>query len=178
MTLSDDQVPVKRHRISQFSIIEVQVSDFDRIEEVAGTVGSDLTFATVGLSAFITLTITLNTVSIANERLHNEFFIASCISGVVAVVYGFRWLRQRGELSKLMDRIRAGSGVGPLGDDTNPIGQVALDNLPLTAAPPLLGTTLDPHVVEQVAAVASVSAPVAAPVAQVAKAEEPASESK
>jgi hypothetical protein len=135
MTLADDQVPVKRHRISQFSIIEVQVSDFDRIEEVAKSVGTDLTFATLGASAFITLAITLETVPITNERLHNEFFIAAGLSLIVTLICGVRWLRQRGELSKLMDRIRAGSGVGPLGDNTNPIGQTALDTLPLTTAP-------------------------------------------
>jgi hypothetical protein len=154
------------------------VSDFDRIEEVAGTVGSDLTFATVGLSACITLTITLNTVSIVNERLHNEFFIAACISGVVAVVYGFRWLRQGGELSKLMARIRAGSGVGPLGDNTNPIGQDALDHLPLIQA---VSQHEAAHAASGLtAAIKSESASMAeaAPVAQVPKTEEPASESK
>jgi hypothetical protein len=139
---SDDQVPVKRHRISQFSIVEVQVSDFDRIEEVAESVGTDLTFATLGASAFITLLITLETVPITNERLHNEFFIATCISLVVTLVCGVRWWLQRGQLNKLMVRIRKDSGVGPLGDDNNPIGQAALDHLPLTTAPLL---TMNPQ---------------------------------
>jgi hypothetical protein len=137
MTFTDDQVPVKRHRISRFATYEIQVSDFDRIESVAGSVGPDLTFATVGLSAFLTLAITLLTVPITNERLHNEFFIVACISLGVTLICGARWWRQRGELSKLMGRIRQDLGVGPLGDSDNPIGQAALDTLPLVSAPHL-----------------------------------------
>jgi hypothetical protein len=46
-----------------------------------------------------------------------------------------RWWRQRGELKKLMSRIEEDLGIGPLGDERNPIAQAALDTLPLVAAP-------------------------------------------
>jgi len=131
---SNDKIPAARHRISRIETYEVAASDFDRIEEVAGTVGSDLTFATLGLSVGVTLTVTLSTVSITNERLHNEFFIAACISYVVAVICGYRWWGQRGGLRKLMNRIRE-MQVGPLGEEGKEIKPADLARLPLESAP-------------------------------------------
>jgi hypothetical protein len=133
---SDDnyRIPIARHRIGRIDTYEVPVSDFDRIEEVAGTVGSDLTFATLGLSVAVTLTVTLNTVTIVNERLHNEFFIVTVMFYLLAVVCGYRWWRQVGDLKKLMDRIRK-MQVGPLGDEGQEYSSAALANMPLEAAP-------------------------------------------
>jgi hypothetical protein len=133
----DDTIPAARHRISRIDTYEVAVSDFDRIEEVASTVGSDLTFATLGLSVAVTLTVTLNTVTIASERLHDEFFIVMCISYAVAIICGYRWWRQRGELRKQMNRIRA-MQEGPLGEEGKEFKAAELANMPLQAAPQLI----------------------------------------
>jgi len=135
MTFSDDNALVRRHRINQFATYEIQVSDFKRIREVAGSIGTDLTFAVAAASVCATLIITLSTVTIQGERRFNIFLIATGLSFIAMLLFGIRWWRQRGELEKLMSRIEADLGVGPLGDERNPIGQAALDVLPLVAAP-------------------------------------------
>ena len=131
---TDDNIPAARYRISRIDTYEVAVSDFDRIEEVASTVGSDLTFATTGLSVAVTLTITLAVSPISNEHLHTEFFIVMCFGYGAALYCGFRWWRQRGELKKLVDRIRK-MQVGPLGEQGKEIKPSDLANMPLEAAP-------------------------------------------
>ena len=107
MPLDDKHIETKPHRHGPVSTYQVFVDDFDRIQEEAESIGSDLTFATFWLSEAITSSFALPTVP--PERIH----VFSTFEMAMLAGYGFgayflwRWWKQKRSLKRFMDRIRA-----------------------------------------------------------------------
>ena len=130
----DDRIPAARHRLKQIVTYEVPADEFDRIEQEASTVGTDLQFATLLLSTAVSFTVTLCTVAIANERVYEFFIMITIVGYVVGAFCGVRGWKQRGQLNRLISKIRS-SQVGPVGEEGKEIKPTELDTLPLQASP-------------------------------------------
>ena len=70
-----DQISIKRFRLGEMQSYEVLVSDFNRIESEAKSIGTDLAFFTACLPVAITLHITLRTVTPADQYVRESFTI-------------------------------------------------------------------------------------------------------
>jgi hypothetical protein len=133
-------LPATRHRHGPVSTYEVLVEDFDRIEQEATTVGTDLQFAIFWLSEAITSSVALPT--IPNGSIHIfDFFLIAMFAGYGFGVYFLRrWSKQKNSLKRLMDRIRE-SQVGPMGEQGKELRPSEVASLPasgpveLTVAP-------------------------------------------
>jgi hypothetical protein len=105
MPLDDRHIETRPHRHGPVATYQVFVEDFDRIQEEAESVGSDLTFATFWLSEAATSTFALPT--IPNDWLH----VFSAFEMAMLAGYGFgfyflwRWWKHKGSLKRFMDRI-------------------------------------------------------------------------
>jgi hypothetical protein len=144
----DDRIPAARHRISRIVTYEVPADDFNRIEQEASTVGSDMQFATFGLSAALTFTLALLTVPIASERTFDVFFMLMLGGYGMGAYCGMRAWKQRGYLRRFMQNIRA-MQEGPLGEEGKEIKPAELANMPLEAAPQLIQPAAAAVVVEK-----------------------------
>jgi hypothetical protein len=125
----DDQIPIKCYRLGKMQSYEVLVSDFDRIESEATSIGTDLAFATACIPVGITINITLKTVSIADPLVKDPFLIRMFTCYILGAYFGVRAYRQRGRLKVFMQAIRDVQ-VAPLGEKGSEIGPSELAALP------------------------------------------------
>jgi|SRR5580704_16314631 hypothetical protein len=110
-----DRIPVRRHRIAELDVYEVSSEELEQLER-AGLRGAEaFGFLVFGLSAGISLTVTLVTVDIRSDRVFESFLIATIIAYVVGTFFGIRWLLERRSSRTVAQRIR--SRFGPIGDD-------------------------------------------------------------
>lgn len=130
----NDRIPAARHRLKQIVTYEVPADDFNRIEQEASTVGSDMQFAIFGLGVALSITFTLLTVPMASERKFEVFFMLMLFGYGMGVYCGQRAWKQRGHLRRFMQGIRA-MQEGPLGEEGKEIKAAELASLPLQAAP-------------------------------------------
>ena len=130
----DDNIPASRHRLRGIVTYEVNADDFERIETEASTVGTDIQFATVLISTAISFSVTLLTVSIPNQHLHDLFSLITVVGFALGGFFAVRGWRERGHLKRLLSRIRA-SQVGPVGEQGKEMRPTELDLLPLEASP-------------------------------------------
>jgi hypothetical protein len=130
----DDQIPAARHRLQGVVTYEVLADDFDRIEQEAKSVGTDLQLACALIPVAIALTVTIKTIPIQDLHTYIVFCIVASVCYLGGVITGVRAWVQRGRLSKLMNRIRAQQG-GPVGEEGKELRPSELASLPLESAP-------------------------------------------
>lgn len=116
-----DQIPIKRFRLGEMQSYEVLVSDFDRIESEAKSIGTDLAFFTACLPVAITLHITLRTVTPADQYVRESFTILMWVCYLASIYFGVKAFRQRGRLKVFMQNIR-NAQVPPLGEKGSELG--------------------------------------------------------
>jgi len=125
----DDQIPIERYRLGKLRSYEVLINDFDRIENVATTIGTDLAFATAFLPVAIALSITLITVTIADWNIKGPFYFFMWSSYILGAYFAVRAFRQRGQLKNFMHNIRDAQ-IPPLGEKGSELGPAELQGLP------------------------------------------------
>ena len=130
MPVDEEYIPAKRHRHGPVATYEVFVEDFDRVEEEATNVGTDLQFGIFWLSVAITSTFAFIT-AISEWRVY--FFIAMLVGYGFGAYFYIKWRNQGNALCRLMNRIRA-SQVGPMGQEGKELGPGEVSNLPATEA--------------------------------------------
>ncbi len=126
---NDDQIPIERFRLGKLRSYEVLINDFDRIESVAMTIGTDFAFATACLPVALMLTVTLVTVPIQAWNVKGPFFLLMYTCYILGLFFSVRAYRQRGSLKKFMQDIRDNQ-VAPLGEKGNELGPDELLDLP------------------------------------------------
>jgi hypothetical protein len=107
MPLDDKHIEAKPHRHGPVATYQVFVDDFDRIQEEASSIGSDLTFATFWLSEAITSTLALPTVPKDWIRIFSSFEVAMFVGYGFGFYFLYRWWKQKTSLKRFMERIRA-----------------------------------------------------------------------
>ncbi len=126
---NDDQIPIERFRLSKLRSYEVLVNDFDHIETVAMTIGTDFAFAMACIPVALALTVTLATVTIQSWNTKGSFLLLTYVCYVAGAYFSVRAFRQRGSLKKFMKTIRD-SQEPPLGEKDSEIGAKELQDLP------------------------------------------------
>jgi hypothetical protein len=107
MPFDDGHIETKPHRHAPVATYQVFVSDFDRIEEEANSIGTDLNFATFWLSEAITSFLAIPTVPPAWIHIFSSFEMAAIAGYGFGVFFLWRWFRCKNALKRLMDRIRS-----------------------------------------------------------------------
>jgi hypothetical protein len=125
----NDQIPIERYRLGKMRSYEVLVSDFERIESEAMSIGTDLAFAFLCIPVGITLSVTLLTVTITDRLVKDPFLLFMFACYILGGYFGVRAFRQRGRLKTFMQAIRD-SQVAPLGEKGSEIGLSELEALP------------------------------------------------
>ena len=126
---SDDQISIKRYRLGKMQSYEVLVSDFNRIENEAQSVGTHFSFFLACIPVGITILITLVTVPISNWNIKGPFMLLMYACFILGAFFGVSAFRQRRKLGKFMQDIRD-SQVPPLGEKGSEIGPSEAENLP------------------------------------------------
>lgn len=131
MTVDDDNehIPAKRHRLRGIVTYEVPATEFDRIEEKATSIGTDLQFATFWWPVGIAFTITITTTKIENPWLFAGYVAVTVVAYAQAVLFTIRWRQNRSGLHALMERLRSDQ-VGPVGEKGSEMQPSELQNLP------------------------------------------------
>jgi len=133
--LDDKHIETKPHRHGPVATYQVFVDDFDRIEEEAESIGSDLTFATFWLSEAITSSLALPTVPKDWIHIFSAFEVATFIGYALGFYFLWRWSRQKNSLKRFMDRIRANQ-IPEFGQAGKELGLADLASLPAGQADP------------------------------------------
>jgi hypothetical protein len=108
---------------------EVLVSDFNRIESEAKSIGTDIAFATACIPVAITLHVTLKMVAIPDPTVKYPFLLLMYACYILGAYFGIRAYRQRGRLKEFMQTIRDAQ-VAPLGEKGSEMGPAELAALP------------------------------------------------
>lgn len=107
---------------------EVLVSDFNRIENEARSVGTEFAFALACLPVAITLTVTLVTIPIPTWKIKAPFMIFMFVCYVLGAFFLIVSIRQGDRLKNLMQTIKD-SQVAPLGEKDSEMGPSDVENL-------------------------------------------------
>lgn len=135
MPLEDNEhIPAKRHRHGPVATYEVFADDFDRIEDEATNVGTDLQFGIFWLSEAITSSFALPNVPRASWNVHTAFLVAMFVGYGFGLYFLVRWRKHANSLKRLMNRIRS-CQVGPMGESGRELKPSELETLTNEQAP-------------------------------------------
>ena len=123
-----EELLVERHRYRGLVLYEITGEQLNELETEALTVGEDLTFAVVALTAALSFLISLLTTKIESDRTFQFFLIVTILGFVGAFYFGIRWFRRRGAFKQAVGRIR--QEAGPLGEEGEEIKREELESLP------------------------------------------------
>lgn len=132
--MNGENIPAKRHRLPHVEIYEVTGDELDNIEREAATIGTDLQFALVLLSAALSFTATLVLTTIPSQRRFESFLIITVIAYILGLSFGIRWLRQREPFKECLRKIRD-RRVGPIGQEGKELNAGDLAELPASEPP-------------------------------------------
>jgi len=132
--MNGEHIPAKRHRLEDVEIYEVTRDELDGIEREAATIGTDLQFSLVLLPIGLSLTATLFLTTISSLRVYVTFLVILIIAYVLGIWFFVRWVRQRGTLKRLLQRIRD-RRVGPVGREGRELNPAQLAELPSSEPP-------------------------------------------
>ena len=127
--MRDEHIIVKRHRVEHAEIYELFGDDLRRIEDEGSRVGSHLQFATAWLPVAISVTITLVTVAIPNDRVFYSLMIFAFVGYGFGIFHSVNAWQQRGSFKAVIREIRERK-VGPLGESGEELKASQLEELP------------------------------------------------
>jgi hypothetical protein len=128
-TMPLDQIPIKRFRLGEMQSYEVLVSDFNRIQSEAMSIGTDFAFAVALIPVAVTFTTTLAVATISLAWVRESFTLLMYVCYILGLYFAVRAFRQRGRLKTFMQTIRDAQ-VPPLGEKGGEIGPSELESLP------------------------------------------------
>ncbi len=121
-----DQIPIKRFRLGQMQSYEILVSDFQRIETEATSIGTDLAFAFACLPVAITIQVTLRFVTVTDQSVKDPFILLMYACYILGAYFSVRAFRQRGKLKQFMATIKDAQ-IPPLGEKGSEIGPAEVE---------------------------------------------------
>jgi hypothetical protein len=129
-----EHIEVRRHRISGLDICDVTMDDLDAIERMGSDVGLDFNVALFSLGVGLSFLTSLLGTKIESERVFDTFVIFTVVGGALAVIFFIKWFMHRGELSRLIQKIRERQ-IGPTGDEGKALKPQELNSLPSVEPP-------------------------------------------
>ncbi len=134
MTLFEDQIPAKRHRLPHVDLYDVSGDELENLERLGTSVGTDLQFCTfwlpIGVSAMLTLIgEAYGSVPISNPHVYETYLVAMFVGYGFGIFFGVRWWLTRAHFKKCVDKIRQRQ-VGPVGEEGKELKPSELESLP------------------------------------------------
>jgi hypothetical protein len=126
---ADDHIPIERFRLGKLRSYEVLAKDFDQIESIAMTIGTDFAFATACIPVALAFTITVLTVPIASWNIKGFFELVMLVCYILGLYFSSRAFKHRGNLKRFMKDIRDAQEP-PLGEKGSELGEQDLEALP------------------------------------------------
>lgn len=110
------------------------MDDLDAIERMGSDVGLDFNVALFSLGVGLSFLTSLLGTKIESERVFDTFVIFTVVGGALAVIFFIKWFMHRGELSRLIQKIRERQ-IGPTGDEGKALKPQELNSLPSVEPP-------------------------------------------
>ena len=128
-----EKIDTRRHSIGLVEIYELTSDELDRIETEAMSVGQDLQYCSICLTAGLSFLIALITTEIKSIHTYAIFFVLTVSGLLFATYFGQKFFRDRKKCKSVIQRIRDRQ-VGPIGEQGKEIGAAVAATLPLTTA--------------------------------------------
>lgn len=119
MSQPPEEPQIVTHRIPRIEVYQVTDDELKRIEDGAGQVSQDLTFAVAALSFCVAFAIALATAKFS-DRLFNIFLLFVVVSALVAIYTGIRWWRARKAAPTVIATIRSRKVEPQVGQGNHP----------------------------------------------------------
>jgi hypothetical protein len=139
------QVPIRRHGISQVEAYDVTADELDIIERECKDVGLDFQIALFGITEAIAFSVSLATTKIDSRTTKDLFIIFVALGFSFGIIYTIKWFRSRDSFSKTIRRIKERQ-IGPAGDAEHPLSPSEMADLPAVAGPVIGGTSIAPTI--------------------------------
>jgi hypothetical protein len=132
--MANEHIPIRRHAISQLEAYDVTPEELESIKRECASIGLDFQVAQFCITVALTFLIALKTTKIDSDRTYEVFVILVAVGALLGVVFGLKWIMNRGSLNAVFARIESRQ-IGPVGDEENPLRPIEIANLPPVAAP-------------------------------------------
>lgn len=130
-----EQIEIRRHRLSGLDICDVTMDELDALARIGSDLGLDFNVALFSLGVSLSFLASLLSTKIESRTVFDTFVIFTVVGGALAVIFGIKWFRMRGEFSVLIRKIKDRQ-IGPVGQEGKELRLEELENLePLLAAP-------------------------------------------
>jgi hypothetical protein len=127
---SGEHIPIRRHRLSGLDICDVTMDELDALERIGSNVGLDFNVSLFSLGVSLSFLTALFSTKIDSRQTFDVFIVFTIMGAALAIIFGIKWFFNRGEFSRLIEKIR-NRQVGPIGDDQH-AEPGSLPSVPLT----------------------------------------------
>jgi hypothetical protein len=124
----NEQIPVLRHRLADVHSYDVTADELNQIESEAMAVGTDLNFALVSASLFVSFLLTITTTKIESDRLFSSYVAVVIVFAISALFFGNKYRLGSKRGVAVFQRIRSRE-VGPLGQQGQELNLSDIDQL-------------------------------------------------
>jgi hypothetical protein len=129
MSIDNDQILAKRHRLQHVDLYDVSGDELDNLEQLGASVGTDLQFCTFWFPIGITANLTLLAINIPSAHVYETYMVATFVGYGFGVFFLVRWFRMRGQFKRCIAKIRQRQ-IGPVGEEGKELKPSELEELP------------------------------------------------
>jgi hypothetical protein len=130
-----DQISIRRHGKRELVTYDVTPEQLDRMESAGAELGFNFHIALTLLTLAFSFLTTLIASPPPPGIVQTVFVSITVLGFLLGLIFGSKWLKDRGAHSRIFREIREQPEIGPLGDERKELQRSELDNLPLEAAP-------------------------------------------
>jgi hypothetical protein len=113
--MNREQIEIRRHRLPGLDICDVTMDELGAIERIGSNMGLDFNVSLFSLGISLSFCASLLSTPIESQRVFDTFVIFAVVGAALAVIFGIKWFLNRGEFSRLLQKIRDRQ-IGPIGD--------------------------------------------------------------
>lgn len=135
--MPNENIPIRRHRLSGLDVCDVTTDELDAIEQSAGDVGLDFQIAQFSLTIALSFLASAISNPPRSDRVYIVFVVLIVVGFALGLVFIFKWWKGRGTISRVIQKVRDRQ-IGPVGDEQKELRVTELDDLPPEKAGPAI----------------------------------------
>lgn len=124
-----EHIEIRRHRLAGLDICDVTIDELDALERTGSDVGLDFNVALFSLGVGLSFATSLALNVIESRKIFDTFMILTIIGFALAIIFFIKWRQNRGEFSRLIQRIKDRQ-IGPVGEKDSELRPSELQDLP------------------------------------------------